>query len=297
MNNLINSLERRLGRYAISNLTLYMIILYGTGFIMELVAGNVLISYLSLDIYQVSRGQIWRLVTWLFMPPERLSIFTIFMLMLYYFLGSSLERVWGSFRYNLFIFSGIIFTILGALVVYIIMLTKVHGLDGADEYLKLLSMTAREGYNTYYINTSIFLAYASIFPNEKLYLYFFIPIKIKWLAALDLAMILYYMIRGNLVSRITMIAALLNVALYALANYEAIKVRKSAAPKRKSDYIKIVTPQKEGYRHKCVICGRTDVTNPELEFRYCSKCDGAYEYCNDHLFTHVHKKVDKDIFY
>ena len=81
MNNFIRSLEQKIGRFAIKNLTIYMIVLYITGYFMQLLAGNVLDAYFSLDIYQITRGQIWRVVSWLFMPPERLGIFTIFMLL------------------------------------------------------------------------------------------------------------------------------------------------------------------------------------------------------------------------
>ena len=235
MNNFIRSLEQKIGRFAIKNLTIYMIVLYITGYFMQLLAGNVLDAYFSLDIYQITRGQIWRVVSWLFMPPERLGIFTIFMLLLYYMLGTSLERVWGSFRYNLFIFSGIIFTIIGAIIVYIIMFVMVSNVGSASNVptevaLAAFSKNAGLYYSTYYINTSIFLAYASIFPNEKLYFYFLIPIKIKWLAALELATMLVYFIRGNLITRITLIAALLNVALYVIANIEA-KKRDGVKPK------------------------------------------------------------------
>lgn len=288
MNNFIRNLERKIGRFAIRNLTMYMIVLYITGYFMQMLAGNVLEAYFSLDIYQITRGQVWRLVSWLFMPPARLGIFTIFMLLLYYMLGTSLERVWGSFRYNLFIFSGIIFTIIGAVIVYIMMIAKTQNIAGASTYLAVLSSTASSYYSTYYINTSIFLAYASIFPNEKLYFYFLIPIKIKWLAALELASMLVYFIRGNLMTRITLIAALLNVALYIVANIESKRSGGDRPKRKKSDYIKIVNSTAVEYRHKCAICGRTDVTNPELEFRYCSKCSGAREYCSDHLFTHEH---------
>ncbi len=295
MNNFIRSLEQKIGRFAVKNLTVYMIVLYITGYFLQLLAGNVLDAYFSLDIYQITRGQIWRVVSWLFMPPERLGIFTIFMLLLYYMLGTSLERVWGSFRYNLFIFSGIIFTIIGAVIVYIIMAVMVSrvGSISSDVALSAFSRNAGLYYSTYYINTSIFLAYASIFPNEKLYFYFLIPIKIKWLAALELATMLVYFIRGNLITRITLIAALLNVALYIVANIEAKKsggVNVNKVKRKKSDYIKIVNSTAVEYKHKCAVCGRTDVSNPELEFRYCSKCNGVYEYCNDHLFTHEHIK-------
>lgn len=301
MSDLMNKWERKYGKFAIKNLTLYMIIMYIAGFVMELVAGNFLYKYLTLDIYKILHGEVWRLVSWLFMPPGQLGIFTIFMLLLYYWLGNTLERQWGAFRYNLFIFSGIFFTILGAFVVYLILLLRVGGGEGANILVSQLSLYAATGYNTYFINTSIFLAFASIFPDVRLYLYFIIPVKIKWLAAIDIALLVFLFIRGTLVSRVNIIASVLNVVIYILISRKGLSSGRgfTANNQKQSNYAKMFKKSsqsnvdKQGnpiHKHKCFICGRTELTNPELEFRFCSKCKGAYEYCNDHLFTHVHKQ-------
>lgn len=301
MSDLMNKWERKYGKFAIKNLTLYMIIMYIAGFVMELVAGDFLYKYLTLDIYKILHGEVWRLVSWLFMPPGQLGIFTIFMLLLYYWLGNTLERQWGAFRYNLFIFSGIFFTILGAFVVYLILILKVGKVEGADALVSQLSLYAAMGYNTYFINTSIFLAFASIFPDVRLYLYFIIPVKIKWLAAIDIALLVYLFIRGTLVSRVNIIASILNVVIYILISRKGLSSGGAfrAHNQKQSNYAKMFkkatqsNENKQGtpiHKHKCFICGRTELTNPELEFRFCSKCKGAYEYCNDHLFTHVHKQ-------
>lgn len=303
MSNLLNKWERRFGKYAVRNLTLYMIVMYVAGFLMQLLARDFLYQYLTLDVYQILHGQVWRLVSWLFMPPGELGIFTIFMLFLYYWLGSSLEKQWGAFKYNLFIFSGLLFTVIGAFIVYAILVLKAGSGPGTDALLSQVSSYAAAGYNTYFINTSIFLAFASIFPNVRLYLYFIIPVKIKWLAAFDIALLVYLFLRGSLVSRVNIIASLLNVAIYifvmrkgasggnrykasqrAASNYAKMFQQNTASAGNKSNHSEPV------HKHKCYICGRTDLTNPELEFRFCSKCNGAYEYCNDHLFTHVHKQ-------
>lgn len=299
MSGLINKWERKYGRFAVKNLTLYMIIMYIAGFLMELVARNFLYEYLTLDVYRILHGEVWRLVSWLFMPPGQLGFFTIFMLMLYYWLGNALERQWGSFKYNLFIFSGIFFTIVGAFIVHLILILNTGDIAGADIMVSQLSYVAAMGYNTYFINTSIFLAFASIFPDVRLYLYFLIPVKIKWLAALDIALLVFLFIKGSLVSRVNIIASILNVVIYILIARKAqSRTAYDSGRDKQKTYAKMFhnrenqtnTDKGTIYKHKCYICGRTDLTNPELEFRFCSKCKGAFEYCNDHLFTHVHKE-------
>lgn len=329
MSGLMNKWERKFGKYAIKNLTSYMIVMYIAGFVMQLVAKDFLYRYLALDIHQVLHGQVWRIISWLFIPPGQLGIFTIFMLLLYYWLGNTLEKQWGAFKYNLFIFSGIFFTILGAFIIYIytsvmwgnasseMVLKELSGyvLNGNIEVNDILfrELSSRHGelvdaiisqrsyiysyeYNTYFINTSIFLAFASVFPDVKLYLYFILPVKIKWLAALDIALLVYSFIKGNLVSRVNIIASVLNVVIYILIarknNSSKMNFRRQQT-KGSNPYAKMMANNIKNpplHKHKCFICGRTDLTNPELEFRFCSKCRGAYEYCNDHLFTHVHKQ-------
>lgn len=327
MSDLMNKWERKFGKYAIKNLTSYMIVMYIAGFVMQLVARDFLYRYLALDIYQILHGQVWRIVSWLFIPPGQLGIFTIFMLLLYYWLGNTLEKQWGAFKYNLFIFSGIFFTILGAFLIYIftavmwgnassdMIFKELFSLSGnievnnailshlsdrqqelADFIVRQRSLLNSYEYNTYFINTSIFLAFASIFPDVKLYLYFILPIKIKWLAALDIALLVYSFIKGNLVSRVNIIASVLNVVIYILMSGKtgASKINNRRQQTRaRNPYSKMMANNIKNqplHKHKCFICGRTDLTNPELDFRFCSKCRGAYEYCNDHLFTHVHKQ-------
>ena len=115
----LNKLERKFGRYAISNLTLYIIGTYILGYLLRIFAGNIL-SYFLLDPAMILKGQVWRFVTWLLIPPGELDILTILMLYFYYSLGNTLERTWGTFRYNFYIFGGIITTIIGAFVLHII---------------------------------------------------------------------------------------------------------------------------------------------------------------------------------
>ena len=275
--NFLNKMERKFGRYAIHNLSTYIIGAYVIGYFLYFLAPGVLYNYLSLEPYYILRGQIWRLITWVLIPPESPGIFTIIMLMLYYSLGNSLEQTWGAFRYNAYIFSGIISTIIGAFILYAVM-------GGNIVFGQAL-------FSTYYINMSIFLAFAVCYPNMELLLYFIIPIKVKWFGILYGAFIVLSFLQTNWAGRVAIIASMFNFILFFLMTRNYNKV----SPKeiRRKQNFKRQTSQsgRSGItKHKCAICGRTELDGDDLEFRFCSKCDGNYEYCQDHLFTHKHIK-------
>lgn len=275
--NWLNKLEKKLGRFAIPNLTMYLIGTYIIGYGIAYFMPN-LFRWLTLEPYYILRGQVWRIFSWILVPPSGGLLSTIIMLIFYYSLGTTLERTWGTFRYNVYIFSGILFTALGAFLLYAII---GRGVVGYGMF-----------FSTYYINMSIFLAFAVSYPDMEVLLYFILPIKIKWMAVVYAALILYDFIRGNFVTRIVIIASLLNFFVFFLST----KNLKPYTPKeqmRKKQYKKQIRPHmtyENGARHRCAVCGRTELTNPELEFRFCSKCNGNYEYCQDHLFTHEHVK-------
>ena len=271
MEKILNKMERKIGRYAIHDLMKYICVLYCAGLVISFVNPQFYYTWLCLNPPMILRGQVWRLVTFLIQPPNTSVIFFIFTLYLYYMLGQTLERTWGAFRFNVYYFSGVIFTIIGAFIAYF-----------ATGAVYLL--------DTYYINMSLFLAFAFIYPDVQLLLMFLIPIKIKWLAYLDIAFFIYSFVVGNLGTKIAVVLAILNFLIfffgfmrsrvgYAKARVQSIKrqtVRKPAASSASQP------------RHRCVVCGRDSNTNPELEFRYCSRCNGNFEYCQDHLFTHEH---------
>lgn len=261
----LNKMERKYGRYAIHGLMKYICVLYIIGLFINVAAPQVYYFYLSLNPERILHGEIWRLVTFLLQSPNTNVIFFIFTLYLYYMLGQTLENVWGAFKFNVYYLSGVIFTIIGSFIAYFITGT-VYIMD------------------TYYINMSLFLAFAFIFPDMELLLMFLIPIKIKWLAYLDIALFVYEIITGSIGTKISIILALLNFAIFF---FSIMKPKASPAQmKRRAAYTKAV--KKTPSKHRCAVCGRTDETNPELEFRFCSKCNGNYEYCQDHLFTHTH---------
>ena len=280
--NFLNKMERKFGRYAIHNLTKYMIGCYAIGYIL-LYAGNLfgfsITGYLTLSPYHILHGQIWRIVSWLLIPPPTSNrVFVLIMLLFYYSLGETLERTWGAFRYNVYILGGVLFTVIGAFLLYFMM--------GANPFL---SMAYSMAFSTYYINLSIFLAFAANYPDMQVLFMMIIPMKMKWLAVLDIAYLLYDMVKGGWGIRTVILASLLNFIIYFLStrNYQRISPKEIH---RKQQFQRAVHPKMAPgvTKHKCAVCGRTEKDGDDLEFRFCSKCNGNYEYCQDHLFTHKH---------
>ena len=277
MKNWLDKMERRFGRYAIRNLTMYLLAGYAIGYLLSFTMPQ-LLTYFTLEPALILKGQVWRLLSWVIIPPNDNIIFVIFMMLLYYSLGNTLESYWGAFRYNVYIFSGILFTVIGAFIVN----GLIRGITGFGSL-----------YSTYYINMSIFLACASIMPDYQLLLYGIIPIKMKWLAVLDVVLLAVDAVQGGLIIRIVIIASLLNFIIFFFCNRNLRGHSPKQAARRKKFQKQISRPQNQyagGAKHRCAVCGRTELDNPTLEFRYCSKCNGNYEYCQDHLFTHEHVK-------
>lgn len=279
--NFLNKMERKYGRYAIRNLSAYMIGVYVVGYMLYFFFPNIL-AWLTLEPYYILHGQIWRLVTWLLIPPQSPDLFTIIMLFFYYSIGTSLEHTWGAFRYNVYIFMGVISTVIGAFILYFI-LCAISG--GAGTFGSSL-------FSTYYINMSIFLAFAASYPNERVLLYFFIPVKMKWMGYLYGFFIVYSFFTSSWVGKVAILASLLNFIVYFLMTRDYRRMSPHEF-KRKQDFKRATAQPRSSKnktitKHKCAVCGRTELDGDNLEFRFCSKCDGNYEYCQDHLFTHEH---------
>ncbi|ABX43259.1 rhomboid family protein [Lachnoclostridium phytofermentans] len=284
----LNKIERKFGKYAIHNLMNYVIGLYVVGFIITLI-NPYLKTYLSLDIDKVLQGQVWRLVTFLIQVPS-INGFNLFFFLiqmyLYYWIGSSLERSWGAFRFNLYFFSGILFNILATVIIYAVTGSSVQ-------------------YGLTYINQAMFFAFAALYPNVELLLMFVLPIKVKYLGyfyAIVYGYEVFLIVRAGgtgVFEGIAMVLAILNflIFFFATRNYRRISPKEY---KRRANYKRQVRKahnpdnviQFQGRttvtRHKCAVCGRTELDDESLEFRFCSKCDGNYEYCMDHLYTHEH---------
>lgn len=282
----IDKLERKFGRFGIPNLTIYMIVCYVIGYALMIVNPGIL-NWLSLEPAYILRGQVWRLVTWVLYPPSTSGVlwFAIAVLFFYYPIGTSLERTIGTFKYTLYILSGVIFTILGAFILYFL-------LGG--------NVLVGNVFSTYYISLSTFLAYAMCYPDMQVLLMFIIPVKMKWMAIFYVVIVVYEMIQyvmaGAWYLVIPIVASLLNFIIF----YFGTKDFSRYNPKevhRRNEFRRAMEPQgrmksSSGSvtKHKCAICGRTELDDPNLEFRFCSRCNGNYEYCQDHLFTHTHVK-------
>ena len=282
----IDKLERKFGRFGIPNLTIYMIVCYVIGYALMIVNPGIL-NWLSLEPAYILRGQVWRLVTWVLYPPSTSGVlwFAIAVLFFYYPIGTSLERTIGTFKYTLYILSGVIFTILGAFILYFL-------LGG--------NVLVGNVFSTYYISLSTFLAYAMCYPDMQVLLMFIIPVKMKWMAIFYVVIVVYEMIQyvmaGAWYLVIPIVASLLNFIIFYFGSKDFSRYNPKEIHRR-NEFRRAMEPQgrmKSGSgsvtKHKCAICGRTELDDPNLEFRFCSRCNGNYEYCQDHLFTHTHVK-------
>lgn len=290
----ISKMERKFGRFAISNLMFYIIILYGIGFVIEIINPQFYYSYLSLDASAILSGQIWRVVTFLIQPPSGSVIFIVFALYLYFMIGQSLERAWGAFRFNLYFFSGVLLHVIAAIVVYF-----------------LFGVSLPMG--TAYLNLSLYFAFAALYPDTELLLFFVVPVKIKYLAWINGAYFLYTIAQAfmpvyansefSILFKANALAAFVSVLNFLIFFFSSkqFKQHSSTQLRRKKfeqDMRQSRTNYEErnrasldraGAHHRCAVCGRTELDDPTLEFRYCSKCNGNFEYCQDHLYTHEHK--------
>lgn len=308
-------MEYKFGKYALRNLPLVLIICYGVGYLLQLSGGaGGWMQWLSLNPYLILHGQIWRLFSWILIPPESFSLFTLIMLYFYYSIGKSLENVWGPFRFNVYVFSGILFTIIGSFVLYgieLVQYKELIDLYGAETFFTefayitvkgeqiLFPAVLFSGISTYYINLALLLAFAATFPNVQVLLMYVIPIKIKYLGIVYAALVGYEFVMGTLATRVIIVASLLNFIIFFFTTRSYARVSPGEL-KRKHEFQKKMRAARQTgntstyqgrtviTRHKCAICGRTEIDDENLEFRFCSKCDGNYEYCMDHLYTHEH---------
>lgn len=292
--NFLNKMERKFGKYAIPNLSLYLILGYILGYAMQFI-NPAIVDFLTLNPYLILHGQIWRLVTWIIIPPSRLDLLTIVMLMFYYSVGTNLERTWGTFYYNVYLLMEMFFTIIGSfLIMGISYIPGVRSYErvilyGTETYFLLVARS----FSTYFINMSIFLGFAATFPDVQVLLMFIIPIKVKWMGIAYAVLLGIQFLQSDIVGKIVIGASLLNFVLFFMMTRSGIGMRISPRQvKRRHDYSREVKRAKPASvaKHKCAICGKNSEDNPEAEFRFCSKCNGNYEYCQDHLFTHTHIK-------
>ena len=289
----MKELRRRFNRFCfqnrhkgIPNLMLYISLGCALVYLMTQVTQNSLLySLLVFDREAILHGQIWRLITYpLTFYHSNILLMAVF-LFCYYSLGRAMENIWGTLRFNLFYFCGILMM---------------------DVWCMIFGGRA----DVTYLNLSLFLSYATMFPNAQFLLFFIIPVKAWIFALFDLALVLYSLLADPFPYNCFSVISLANYFLFFGAdvlnvipmswrvNARRLFRKKSYAPKQEKpkvipfsqagSYEATTAKPKAPYTHKCTICGRTDVSNPELEFRYCSRCSGYHCYCEDHISNHTH---------
>ncbi len=282
----MNKWEKKFGKYAIPNLTPILLLCYVVGYVIEIFNPNFLM-YLTLNPYLILHGQIWRLFTWIIIPPYSLDPFVIIMLLFYYNIGTTLERTWGTFVYNLYVLSGILFTIVASFLsmgCFYLFYGELAA-AGADFFFAQGALS----FGTYYICLSLYLAFAATYPDAQVLLMFVIPVKMKWMGIVNLVLMGIQLLFGGFFTRFAVAAALLNFGMFYLVNIKRV-ISSPRQIRRRNQFKREIRSGSRVTKHKCAICGRTDEDDPTLEFRFCSKCNGNYEYCQYHLFTHEHVK-------
>ena len=251
------------------NVAIYLIDLFSMG-------GPSLASFLSFDRYAILHGQVWRLVTFVFISESGDLLlrgtgifFVLISAYFYWWIGSLLEREWGTTKFTVFYLGGVVLNIIyGMLTGY-------------------ASMS--------YVNLSMFFSFATLYPNMEILLFMILPVKVKWIAWIDAALfawaVLSNLLLGYWIGALLPVVAILNYFIFFWQDFQYLfaKTRRQHSPQT----INFKKAQRElrerrGYLHKCSVCGVTDQDDPNMEFRYCSKCNGYYCYCAGHINNHAH---------
>ena len=223
----------------------------------------------------VLQGEVWRLITFVFVPQSSgfvlwFALSTLF----YYYIGNALEQQWGTARFTVFYGLGVILNL-------------------------LLGFLFQTSMSMYYVNMSMFFSFATLYPDMQVLLYGILPLKVKWLAWLDAALFAFDIVgalsAGSLAYALQPVIALLNYFIFFWDDLMGLinRTRGRASYRMSRQTINFKKAQREvqqrkGYLHKCSVCGITDADDPDMEFRYCSKCNGYYCYCSRHINDHVH---------
>lgn len=268
---LLDKLERRLGRFAIPNLTLWLVI--GQVFVFLSALLRLLdLTYFVLLPALALNGEWWRVLTFVFMPPALPTqlvgyVFIAFTWYIFYLMGSALEGFWGEFRFNLFLFTGWLLT-------------------AAASFVTPLAPTTN-----LFIGGSVFLAFARINPDFELVIFFILPVKIKWLALLTWLATGYGLVVGSWPVRLQLLASVANFLLFFAGDIVRDMRHGQRSMARATRRMAAANDEPE-VRHRCRTCGKTNVTDPQMDFRYCSKCAGDQCYCAEHIFNHEHVSTD-----
>jgi membrane associated rhomboid family serine protease len=260
-------------RFGVPRLMLYIIIGNALVFLFsQMDRTGMLAWYLCFLPDRLLKGEVWRLVTFVFVPGTNRLLTLALELYFFYLIGSTLEKAWGPGKFTVYYLFGMALSILYGILARLI--------AGAG-----LPVTGT------YISLSMFFVYATLWPDNRILLFFIIPIKVKWLAWFEAALFLCSMILSRTLLPLVGIA---NYFLFCgdslLASLKLFKLRHSGSAARFQRDVRQAQKKQENriYTQKCAVCGRTDTEHPELEFRYCSKCAGYHCFCSDHIYSHVH---------
>ncbi len=258
---MLDKLERKFGRYALTNLTVLLVAGQAGAFVLAR-AKPEFAGMLVLVPAKVLEGEVWRIVTWVFLPPSESILFILFELWLLFIFGRALEDHWGAFKFNVFLFIGFALSV---------------GVAFAVPWAPVSNV---------YLMASLFLAFAYLNPDFEILLFFILPVKIKWFALLTWIGFTIGFVLGSWQDRAMIGAGVVNFFLFFAGD---MKLRLQGAGrrtiKRQQARIDALTPN-----HTCAECGLTDLQDPQMQFRYCSKCNGKYGYCSAHLREHEHKR-------
>ena len=272
-------------RLGIPNLMLIIVIGNIVVYMMDLFSNGAFSAMLYFEPFYIFRGQIWRLITFVFVPMSSSSpFFFVLSLYFYWWIGSTLEREWGTTKFTVYYAMGVILNILYGIITYLLPFMG-SGVVTMD-----------------YVNLSLFFAFATLYPDMRVIPIIFLPffsVKIKWLAWIDAALFAFSMIssflRLDIVGGLLPVIAILNYLLFFWSDLTGFVRRTTQRAKyqssRQTINFKSATrkaQQEKGYIHKCAVCGKTDTDYPDEEFRYCSQCNGYYCYCSEHIHNHVH---------
>ncbi len=256
--------------FGIPNLMRYIVIANAVFWIMGAI-NPVLMNYMLFNPALILRGQIWRLISFVFIPPST-GVLAFIAFYFYYWIGSTLEQQWGTGQFTVYFFTGVILTILYGFLIYFITGRSVS-----------LSST--------YIFLSMFFSFAALFPDMQVLFMFIIPVKMKYLALVDAAFFLLSVFTTPFPENLLPVVAVLNFLIFCGGELKNLLPRRQSKStinfKRESARIRREESQKL-YTHKCAVCGRTDADYPNLEFRYCSRCVGYHCFCADHINNHIH---------
>ncbi|MCA9237943.1 MAG: hypothetical protein KDA44_20865 [Planctomycetales bacterium] len=271
----LKRLEARFGRYAIPNLTTVFVVGQAITYLGALVPNGFDIGQIALNPAAVASGEWWRLLTFMFTPPAMRPIFVLFYFILFHLFGTAVESHLGAFRYNLFLLTGYVASVAAAFVAAAAIMPA--GFQGGGLFVPIAAPN-------YFLYGSLFLAFARLYPDFVLNLFYVLPIRIRWLALAAWGCAAYLAVTGGWMVALLIGASVANYLLFFGPGHLA---QLKHGQRRRSFQAK-ATKATKAPRHVCHVCGLNSEESPRTLFRYCSQCTGQVCYCPDHIRDHEH---------